>query len=124
MSMKALGVSKAQLMKELDFGSVLRYVRADDDEVGVSQVQRDIFKILHIKCLNFGETLTFDHEFYPINYQITSKANATFVEASSFFEPCYRALNFYEFYFLLISILEERKVLFVSENLQLLTSTM
>lgn len=83
-----------------------------------------MFKVLKIKCKNFEQKVKFENELYSFEYTLPSKLLSTHCEAIAFFEPCFKALNFYEFYFILISILEEKYVVFVSENFQLLTSTM
>lgn len=77
-----------------------------------------------MRSKNFEEKVKFENELFSIDYTLPSKLVCPHCEAIAFFEPCFKNLNFYEFYFILISILEEKYVFFISENFQLLTSTM
>lgn len=77
-------------------------------------MQKDIFRILNLRSGIPGSNLSFEHEFYPIKYKVPEPALLKNLEATSFSEPCFKVLNFYEFYFLLVSILEEKKIAFFS----------
>jgi hypothetical protein len=132
MKLNDLGTSKVLMLKYLDFASALnvsiyskrKYIHANNGDNGLSEVQKDMFKLLEIRCKNYEEMTEFGNEFYRFDYRTPAKLISLHSEAIAFFEPCFRSMNFYEFYFILISILEEKYVVLVSENIQLLTSCM
>ncbi len=69
-------------------------------------------------------SISLSSPFDCLNYTIIGSGKHLMAETMYFFQPCFKCLNFDDFYFVWSCLMLEKTVVFVSEKLQRISSAM
>lgn len=104
---------------------ILRDLDGDFMLLQIFQEAENILSKIYLDCsLNFEKLLCYQYNNKPLSFLVPKMENCYLLESRWGCALMFSAIPFEDFFFLFFSILLEHSVLFVSENLCLLTSTL
>ena len=95
-----------------------------ETELDETQIIEDLYQILALNCPGYSQTISMECLGLQEDFTIPDVQSVRVFRSLAFFSPCLRNFCFEEFITILCAMLFEYPLVFVSDSLQKLSSTM
>ena len=96
----------------------------EEDQTSISSLHRQLFAFLDIKCPLFKESVDIKTRSGSWSYRIPKFKDSRMLLGTALMDLCLQMYNFTEFYILLMAVLQEFSIVFVSKDLQKISASM